>query len=111
MPGPLWQQMLLHLAERGARQRVDSHEGAWHLERRQLRAARCLELSDVELLVAHDERDRNFASYSIRCADDRDFADARVLEQHLLDLARIDVESAADDQVAAPAPQRVVPVG
>src|SRR5690242_21952452 len=43
-------------------------------------------------------------------ADDCRFSHAPVLEQKLLDLSRIDVEPAADDQISAPAAQRVVAV-
>ena len=95
--------MLLHFPKCGARQRVDAQKRARDLERRELIATSRSQLVDVERLVRDDVRNRYFAACFIGNADDGCFAHARVLEQQLLDLARIDVEPAADDQVAAPA--------
>src|ERR1035437_9409582 len=107
---PRWQEMLLHFAERGARQRLDANEPARNLERRKLRATSPLELLGVERLVGRNVGDGHLAANVVLHTDDRGFAHTRILEQQLFDLARIDVESAADDEITAPAAQRVVAV-
>src|SRR5204862_5259381 len=78
------EQVLLHLPQCGARDRVDAYEAARHFERRELFAADALELSGVE--IAGDVRDRDFAADLVRLSDDCCFAD--MFEQHLFDLAR-----------------------
>src|SRR5436305_14152019 len=100
--------MFLDLAERRARQRVDADEAPRHLERSQLLAAAAGQLALVE--VADDEGDRQLAAHRVGHADDRGLADLWLLEQELLDLARIDVVAAGDDQVALSPAQRDVAV-
>ena len=65
----------------------------------------------VERRFGDEVRDGHLAAHAVRHADDRRLAHAGLLEQQFLDLARIDVESAGDDQVAAPAFERDVAVG
>src|SRR6476469_6712903 len=50
-------------------------------------------------VVDDDRRADLLAPLVVGDADDRRFADLRVLVEHLLDLARVDVVAAADDQV------------
>src|SRR6188768_871648 len=49
--------------------------------------------------IEDDERDEHLAQARIPLADGRGLADLRVLEQHLVDLARVHVEAADDDHV------------
>src|ERR1043165_1401736 len=102
------QQMFLDFPERRARQRLDADEAPRHLERRELLAAAAGELALVG--VADDERDRELAADRVGHADDRGLVDLRLLEEELLDLARIDVEAARDDEVALPPAQGDVAV-
>src|SRR6202011_3088139 len=46
-----------------------------------------------------DKGDDLLAPFGVRAADDRDFDDVRMAQQHFLDLAWIDVAAAADDHV------------
>ena len=75
-----------------------------------LNRAICGEAERVELLgrqpVADDERDDDLAPLGIGLADHRDLAHARMAQQHFLDLARIDVRAAADDEVLGAVLQR-----
>ena len=57
----------------------------------------------VEGFFADDVGDRHFAADLVRHAGDGGFGDFFLLEKKLFDLARIDIEAAGDDQVAAPA--------
>src|SRR5262249_6322071 len=108
---PGWKQVSLDLAECRSRQLADAHERAWDFERRELRATCRRELARVERFVRDDVRDRNFAAHFVRRADDRRFVDANVLQEELLDLARIDVEAPADDQITAASAERVIAIG
>ena len=68
--------MLLHFAQRVARQRGDLHEGARILERGQTFAARRAERLSVNGVARDNERQRTFALERILYADDGRFADA-----------------------------------
>src|SRR5688500_1641396 len=57
----------------------------------------------VDPAVGHHEGDDLLAPALGRHARDRDALDVRVLLEHQLDLARVDVEAAADDQLLAAA--------
>src|SRR5262245_55045713 len=103
--------MLLDLAERRARKRVDAHEGAWNLERRELRATGLLELGRAQRVVGDDVGDGDLAAHIVGQTDDRRLADPWILEQQLFDLARIDVEAATDDEITPTTAERVVAVG
>ena len=56
----------------------------------------------------HDERDADLAPALVGHADDRGVGDRRVLVQHGLDLGRVDVLAAGDDQLLQPAADPVV---
>src|SRR5215471_16625173 len=100
--------MLLDLAECRTGERVDAHESARNLERRQLRATGLLELGRAQRIVGNDVGDGNLSSYVVGHTNDGRLANPRVLQQQLFDLARIDVEAAADDEISAAAAERVV---
>ena len=74
---------------------------------------RSLDLGRVQRRAGagRDERDHLLAADRVRPADDRRRGDARVLEQHLLDVAGEDVHPAADDEVLLPVDQPEVAVG
>ena len=72
------------------------------------RSPRCVR---IEGFFADDVGDGNFAADLVRHADDGGFGDFFLLEKKLFDLAGIDIEATGDDQVAAPALERVVLVG
>src|ERR1700730_8500081 len=74
------------------RQRVDEH-----VLLRPLEAGDAVEAERVEFAAlgfADDIGDHDLAPFRVGPADHRDFAHPRMLEQHLLDLARIDVGAA-----------------
>ena len=58
-----------------------------------------------------DERDHLLAQQRVRPADDRCRGNCRVQQQHVLDVARVDVEAAADDEVLAAVHHHQVAVG
>ena len=101
--------MLLHLAEGRTRNRIDLHEAPRHLERRQLIAADVRQLLRIE--VADEKRDRHLSAHLIVLSNHRSLRHTRLFEQQLFDLARIDIEAAADDQIALAAEEREVAVG
>src|SRR5436305_3698855 len=86
------------------RECVDEHVILRPLEARDLTEAQLVELA--RLYVPDHIRDDNLTPFGVRPADDRSFAHAPVLEQHLLDLTRIDVRAARDDHVLGPIFQR-----
>src|SRR5260370_32001384 len=53
--------------------------------------------------VTDDERDRNFAELRVWAPDDADIHHGWMCTQHRLDLVRVDVRSAPDDDVLDPA--------
>ncbi len=63
----------------------------------------------VVALVHDDECARLLAQPRVGHSDDRDRADPRVLDEHILDLASADVQTAADDDVLDPAAHPHVP--
>src|SRR5216684_1055268 len=59
----------------------------------------------VELVlrqITDDERDRYFAELGVRAPDDADIRHGWMCAQHRLDLVRVDVRSASDDDVPDP---------
>ena len=58
-----------------------------------------------------DAGDHLLAPVGVRAADDGDLGDVGVQQQDLLDFARIDVRSAADDEILGPILEREVTVG
>src|SRR4051812_36481881 len=89
------------LAGRGQRERVDELHEAWGLVARELRLTPGDELvlgGGVAGLLDDDRLDL-LAVRLVRDADDRDHGDGRVLHEHLLELAGVHVEAAADDHV------------
>src|SRR3954447_2066868 len=90
------------------RERVDEHVILRPLEARDFTEAQLVELA--RLHVPDHVGDDDLAPFGVRPADDRSFAHAAVLEQHLLDLTRIDVRAARDDHVLGPIFQRDVTV-
>ena len=73
-----------------------------HVFLRPLEAGDAVEAERIELAAfgfSDDVGDHDLAPIRVRPADHRDFAHARMLEQHLLDLAWIDVGAARDDDV------------
>ena len=59
----------------------------------------------------HDERDHLLALLLVGRAHDRGFGHGREREQHVLDLARVNVVSRANDQVLFPVDQEQVALG
>src|SRR5665213_1359020 len=103
--------MLLYLAEGGSRERVHTDERARNLERRQLGSTHRLDGVRIDRILGDDIGDWNLAAEIVRHADHGSLQHAGILYQRLFDLARIDVEAAGDDQVAAASAQGVVAVG
>src|SRR4051812_34900047 len=89
-------------------QRVDEHVVLRPLVARDFAEAQFVELA--RLHVAHHIGDDDFAPFGMRPADDRSFAHAPVLEQHLLNLTRIDVRAARDDHVLGAILEREVTI-
>ena len=58
-----------------------------------------------------DGRDHDLAPFLVGTADHADVADRRMLEQDGLDLGRIDVHPAADDQVRAAIGEEEIAIG
>src|SRR5579884_2165271 len=92
---------LQHLAVIVLRQRLDEAVAA-----RPLEAGDVVEAEPVELGLAHrgagpgdDESDDLLAPFGMRAADHRGLGEAGMAQQHLLDLARVDVAAARDDHV------------
>jgi hypothetical protein len=65
-----------------------------------------LECDGVGAAARHDASDDLLAPFLMPAADDRDFGDRCMRLQHFLDLARIDVGAAADDQILRPILER-----
>lgn len=101
--------MLLRLPQRRSGNRFDTHEPPRHFERRQLFAADGFERGGVE--VADDVCHRYFAAHRVGHPADGGFAHTGLFEQELFDLARVDIETAGDDEVTLVAAQCVVAVG
>ena len=80
------------------------------LERGQGRAAPALQFVRCHGRTRHDVRHRHLAPQAIRQSHHRRLGDLRLFREELLDLARINIESAGDDHIAAPSHQRVVAV-
>src|SRR3954462_4377307 len=79
------------------RECVDEHVILRPLEARDFAEAQLVELA--RLHVADHIGDDDLPPFGGRPADDRSFAHTSVLEQHLLDLTRINVRAARDDHV------------
>src|SRR5579871_1069870 len=91
------------------RQRVDED-----IILRPLEARDAIEAKRVELFCAcfaHDIGDDDLAPFGVRPADHRNFANLFVGEQHLLDLARINVGAAGNDHVLGAVLEREIALG
>src|SRR5229473_2550642 len=103
--------MLLHLSQRIAWKFIHDDELARHFECRQLFAATAFEVRCVDLPQDNYVGYRNFSTYGVgRCGYSR-FRNLFLLLKKLLDLSRINIEAAGDDQVAPASAQRVVTIG
>src|SRR5262245_9665709 len=99
---PAFQLMTLDLTRRAARERIewDEVDGFGLLEAGELFPASGAQLVFSHLFIAaRDESDRHFAPPRIRLPHDGRVGDARILQQHALDLRRIDVLPAGLDEV------------
>lgn len=93
-------------AGRSARQRLAELHAPRVLEFRQARPAVREEfggegVTGLGVLGRFDERDGALPPVLVRDADDDDVADRRMLQQGRLDLGRVDVHPAGDDQIGA----------
>ena len=97
--------VLQHLAHGRARQLVHERDGPRHLEAREALAAVLakLVLGRGRARAEDDERDAGLAPALVRDADDRGLEHRRVVVEDVLDLGRIDVLAARDDQLLDPA--------
>ena len=95
------QRLLLHLAHRIARQRLDEEHALGQLVARQavLQRGEHRLLGQDRVRRRHDDRRHALAEIGMRQADDGAFGDAIERVDLRLDLDRIDVEAAGDDQV------------
>src|SRR5262252_4500484 len=105
------QQVLLDLSQRGARKFLQGNELSGHLERCQFLAATFFHRGGLKLPASDYVSYRHFAPDPVRYADNRRFGHPFLLLKELFNFARIDVEPAGDDQVAAPSEESVVAVG
>ena len=110
---PFPQHEMLHLAHRVARQRIDEHVFARHLEARELRQQMRLERARVARRARppHHIGDRHLLPFRIGAADHGAFGDVRMRDQHALDLGRIDVLAAGNDHVLLAVVDEEMPVG
>src|SRR5580704_5110001 len=92
---------LEHLAVIVLGQRIDKAVMPRALEARDVVEAQPVEFfgRDFRRRAGHDKGDDLLAPFGVRAADDRDFDDVRMAQQHFLDLAWIDIAAAADDHV------------
>src|SRR5689334_6795654 len=102
--------MFLYFSQRGPWQPVDRNERSRYFERGEYGPAPCFEGSRIESSIADHVRHGNFTPYFVRQRRDGRFAYLFLLQKKLLDLARVDIKSPGDDQVAAAALQRVIAV-
>jgi hypothetical protein len=102
------QRLLLHLAHGVARQRVDEQHPLRLLEAGEAALQRVADRRLVEggALCEHDDRRHALAEVGMRQPDDGAFGDAGDLVDLVLDLLRIDIVAAGDDQVLAAADDR-----
>ena len=102
-----------HLAQRVARQRVDEAHAPRPLVRRELaRRVREQVVGARRWLAGRDDhRHHDLAPLVGRLAHHRDLGHRGVREQHVLDLARVHVEAAGDDQLLGAPDDAQVPVG
>src|SRR3990172_8256542 len=101
------------LADGTLRQRLHEPHLPGALELREVLLAEADQLVRRRRLTGleHDEGAHLLAHERIRASDDRGLGDLRVRVQHLLDLARVDVQAAPDDQVLLPLDDVKEPVG
>ncbi len=104
--------MLHHLAGRVAGEVVDDVHLARPLVVGEAFGAEREQLVDRELATGthHHECADVLAEHLVRYSDDRGLLDVGVLEQHRLDIGRVDVVAAADDQVLLAADEVQEPV-
>src|SRR6202043_2231440 len=100
------QQVLLQLAEGVARQGVEEADLVRDLEGGELTLAVREQGGRLEGGLGDQVGDRDLAPFGVRAADDGGLADPGEGEERLLDLARVDVEAAGDDQLVAAAEPR-----
>src|SRR6266508_5309327 len=91
------------------RQAVDEYVVLRTLEPRDMRQAERVELRRARL--ADHVGDHDLAPFAVGPPDHRGLAHLGVLQQHLLDLARIDIGAARDDQVLGAVLEREIAVG
>ena len=94
-------------------QGIDAHVAPWALEAGDVAEAETIEggVIDAPALALDDEGHDLLAPLGVGAADHRRLQHRLVAEQHLLDLARIDVAAAADDHVPDAVLQRDEPGG
>src|SRR5580698_5334509 len=92
---------MLHLAQRRARQIVDEYDVARYLEAGELRRDVRFQAFGLDgtAFAPDDIGDGYFVPSWIGAPDHAAFADIGVLQQHALDLSRINVLAAGDNQV------------
>ncbi len=102
-----------HLADRRARQAVAELDDLRHLVRGELGAAVLdqVGLGQARAGLGHDVRLDGLAAVAVGHADDDGVRDAGHRQQHLLDLGRVDVEPARDDELLLAVDDGEEPVG
>src|ERR1700676_5100240 len=102
--------MLLYFSERVARELFDDDEGSRDFERGELFAAAGFQIGRIDGAGGNDIGHGDFATDTVGRGGGGRLRDAILLLEKLLDLARIDVESTGNDEIAFAAAQRVVAV-
>src|SRR5271168_1335156 len=103
--------MLLNLAESRARELLYRHETAWYFEGRKGNPASTLQRSAGNGAPQHKVRHRNLPTQLVLHTDDGSFRHLILFQKKILNLARIDVEPARDNEIALSAQQSVITVG
>src|SRR5713226_915864 len=98
LPGGCLGKVLDHVPARG------------HLERSQPFPAVLFHLGEIHGVSQYEHCMDLFSANLVEAAHDGSSLDPRVLEQHVFDLARVDVLAAADDHVLLAVDEEVVPV-
>src|SRR6516225_9472392 len=107
------QSEMLDLAHGVARQRLANEDAARQLETCEIGPKMRLDAlrHDDGASTRHDERDRRFLPARIGDADHGAFTDLRTFEDHPLDLRRVDVLAARDDEVLLAVAHEEIAVG
>ena len=103
--------MLLDFAHGVTGEGIDNLERARDFEGGQLIAAASGEFGGIDGAVADDVSHGNFAAHGIAHTHDSGFGNFLLLLQELLDLTRIDIETARNDEIAFAAGECVIAVG